>query len=507
MYKNKKIGVVVPAYNEEKFIAKVIGRVPEYIDRIYVIDDASKDDTRECVTKIASNCPERVCVFRHEQNGGVGKAITTGYKGCLKDNIDIAVVMAGDNQMDPTQLPRLLDPIVDGKADYTVGDRLSSMKRQKGMSYWRWLGNWVLRWLTRIAAWNFSISDPQNGFTAITRQALLHLNLNDIYPRYGYCNDILVKLSSARARIKQIPILAVYGCEKSKIRYTSYIPKVSWLLLKDFLWRLNEYFLRRPILQRDFTLSKYEELCREMLTSGYEICTVASYLSGGNLGGKTVVLRHDVDSKVKKALRTAKLEHQIGINTTYYFRMTRGVFQPHLIKAIANMGHEVGYHYEVLDKAKGDYAKSIRIFEQELMEFRKVAEIGTICMHGNASVKWDNSDLWSKYDFRDFGLIGEAYLSFNGASVTYLSDTGRTWGKHKFKDWRPSANDKKNGGDIVVSSTDDVIDLVKKGQIGSIYILMHPERWSNNLISWITDLMVDIRANLVKRILDLLKVK
>ncbi len=239
MYKNKKVGVVVPAYNEEIFIAAVIGRVPEYIDRIYVIDDASKDGTGEVASKLAASSQERVRVIRHEQNGGVGKAITTGYKSCLEDNIDIAVVMAGDNQMDPAQIPRLLGPIVEGKADYTVGDRLSNLKHMKGMSYWRRLGNWVLRWLTRIVAWNFSISDPQNGFTAVTRQALLRLDLDDIYPRYGYCNDILVKLSSARARMKQIPMSAVYGCEKSKIRYTSYIPKVSWLLLRDLFWRLK----------------------------------------------------------------------------------------------------------------------------------------------------------------------------------------------------------------------------------------------------------------------------
>jgi glycosyltransferase involved in cell wall biosynthesis len=242
MYKNKKIGVVVPAYNEEKFITTVIGRVPEYIDRIYVIDDASMDSTGEVASKLAASSQERVRVIRHEQNGGVGKAITTGYKNCLEDNIDIAVVMAGDNQMDPAQLPRLLGPILEGKADYTLGNRLSNLKHMKGMSYWRRLGNWVLRWLTRIAAWNFSISDPQNGFTAVTRQALLRLNLDDIYPRYGYCNDLLVKLSSARARMKQVPMPAIYGEEKSKIKYWYYVPTVSWLLLRNFLWRIGISF-------------------------------------------------------------------------------------------------------------------------------------------------------------------------------------------------------------------------------------------------------------------------
>ena len=244
MYKNKRIGVVVPAFNEEKFIATVIGRVPEYIDRIYLIDDASMDSTGEVASKLAANNQEKVRVIRHEQNGGVGKAITTGYKSCLEDNIDIAVVMAGDNQMDPVQLPKLLDPIVEDEADYTVGDRLSNLKHMKGMSYWRRSGNWILKWLTRIAAWNFSISDPQNGFTAVTRQMLLRLDIRNIYPRYGYCNDLLVKISAAGARIKGIPMPAIYGREKSKIKYWHYIPSVSWLLFRDFLWRLKISLLR-----------------------------------------------------------------------------------------------------------------------------------------------------------------------------------------------------------------------------------------------------------------------
>ena len=236
MYKGHQIGVVIPAYNEELLIADTIRSVPEFVDNTYVVNDGSTDRTAEIILSF-NGCG--ICYINHKENRGVGAAIISGYKQAMRDNVDIAVVMAGDNQMDPVQLPKLLDPIVEDEADYTVGDRLSNLKQMKGMSYWRRLGNWILRWLTRIAAWNFSISDPQNGFTAITHQALLCLNLDDIYPRYGYCNDILVKLSSARARVKQIPMPAVYGCEKSKIRYWYYIPTVSWLLLRNFLWRMK----------------------------------------------------------------------------------------------------------------------------------------------------------------------------------------------------------------------------------------------------------------------------
>jgi glycosyltransferase involved in cell wall biosynthesis len=245
MYQTKTIGVVIPAYNEEKLITAVLGSIPDYIDRVYVVDDASQDNTAEIASRIASAAPQRIKVISHPQNSGVGKSIVTGYRNCLADKIDIAVVMAGDNQMSPEQLPALLAPIIDGQADYTVGDRLSNLKHMQGMSHWRRLGNFLLKWLTRIAAWNFSICDPQNGYTAVTHKALSRLDLDKIYPSYGYCNDMLVKFSATGARIKQVQMPAVYGQEKSKIKYWKYIPKVSWLLLRDFIWRIKFGLLGR----------------------------------------------------------------------------------------------------------------------------------------------------------------------------------------------------------------------------------------------------------------------
>ena len=250
MYKNKRIGVIVPALNEERFIATVITGVPNYIDRIYVIDDCSTDATYEIASGFAKGNPERIRVIKHEQNYGVGKSVVAGYKSCLSNNIDIAVVMAGDNQMNPKQLPRLLDPLVEGKADYTAGDRLSDKEHIKGMSPWRQLGNRILTWLTRIAAWNFNISDPQHGYNAITNEMLTRLDLDHIYPRYGYLNDMLVKLTVAGARIIYVPMPCVYGNEKSKIRYWHYIPSVSWLLLKDCLWCLKVQLLHRDSIRK-----------------------------------------------------------------------------------------------------------------------------------------------------------------------------------------------------------------------------------------------------------------
>lgn len=172
-------------------------------------------------------------------NKGVGAAIVSGYKKTLEDGIDIAAVMAGDNQMDPAFLPQLLDPIADKKCDYTMGNRLMSPDFRRGMSKWRFFGNSVLTMLTKIASGYWQMVDPQNGYTAITARALERINLDAIYPRYGYCNDVLVRLNVYGFRIKNIPHPAKYGREKSGIRYSTYICKVSRLLLKDFLWRLK----------------------------------------------------------------------------------------------------------------------------------------------------------------------------------------------------------------------------------------------------------------------------
>jgi glycosyltransferase involved in cell wall biosynthesis len=238
MYKEQKIGVVVPAYKEEEFIGETLSGIPDYVDRIYAVDDASTDDTAEIIEKF-KNKDERIVFIRHERNKGVGAAIVTGYKKALEDSIDIAAVMAGDNQMDPEQLPNLLEPIIEGKADYTKGNRLLSPEYRRGMTKWRFLGNSLLTMLTKIGSGYWQLMDPQNGYTAISKNALERISLDSIYPGYGYCNDLLVKLNVYGFRVMDIVMPAKYGREKSGIQYKEYIPKVSWMLLKDFFWRLK----------------------------------------------------------------------------------------------------------------------------------------------------------------------------------------------------------------------------------------------------------------------------
>ncbi len=240
MYKDHKICIVVPAYNEEQLIEETINSILNLeiqIDKIYVVDDKSTDKTPEIIKKFKGN--EKITPIFHEKNKGVGAAIVSGYKKALKDGMDVAVVMAGDHQMDPEQLPNILEPIVTGRADYSKGNRLLSRKYRKGMSKWRFFGNTVLTFLTKVASGYWQLMDPQNGYTAISRDMLERISLGDIYPRYGYCNDLLVRLNAQNAVIEDVSMPSRYGRERSGINYSTYIVKVSRLLLKDFFWRLK----------------------------------------------------------------------------------------------------------------------------------------------------------------------------------------------------------------------------------------------------------------------------
>ncbi|MFH2112161.1 MAG: glycosyltransferase family 2 protein [Candidatus Bathyarchaeota archaeon] len=238
MYKDLVVSVVVPAYNEESLIGETLGSIPGYIDHVFVVDDGSGDGTWEIILECQGKDP-RIVSLQHEKNRGVGAAIITGYRKALEDGVDVAVVMAGDNQMDPGHIPDLLDPIVEGRAVYSKGNRLMSEEYRRGMSRWRTLGNMMLTFLTKLASGYWQIMDPQNGFTAISRRALEALDLDRVYAYYGYCNDLLVKLNVYGFKVLDVQIPARYGNERSKIRYASYIVRVSWMLLRNFFWRLK----------------------------------------------------------------------------------------------------------------------------------------------------------------------------------------------------------------------------------------------------------------------------
>ncbi len=245
MYKQKKIAVTIPAYNERKLIRKTVESIPKYIDKIIVVDDASTDDTFLILKNIKKDIGKRLIIIKHHKNQGVGGAIITGYKQALIEKMDIAVVMAGDAQMDPNNLPNILNPVVNGEADYSKGNRLLNKNIRDIMPGIRYFGNSLLTILTKIATGYWGIMDPECGYTAISKKTLEILPLDKIYKRYGFENDILIKLNIYRQRVIDTPVNPVYAKEKSGIMLYSFIPKISFLLLRGFLYRMKEKYLIR----------------------------------------------------------------------------------------------------------------------------------------------------------------------------------------------------------------------------------------------------------------------
>ncbi|MCK4443316.1 MAG: glycosyltransferase family 2 protein [Thermoplasmata archaeon] len=236
MLRSQRIGVVVPAFNEEDFISRVICSVPTFVDRVYVVDDGSTDRTW---SEIVNSSSPRLVPIRNTGNLGVGAAISAGYKRALEDDMDIVAVMGGDGQMDPLILGTIMMPVLMGEADYSKGNRLTSGETKDGMPRWRLLGNTILTFLTQVASGCYHIQDPQNGYTAVSRKGLEILNESSIYPYYGYPNHIICELAHKGARIVDIPMKAKYGNEKSKIGYPEYVAKVGFLLLRKFIKRLK----------------------------------------------------------------------------------------------------------------------------------------------------------------------------------------------------------------------------------------------------------------------------
>lgn len=258
MYEGHTIGVVVPAYNEEGFVGDVLNSLPDFVDRVYAVDDASTDGTWDEIRAHATierapragesdDAVSGVVAIQHAVNRGAGAAIKTGYLAAREDGTDITVTVDADGQMDPDIMARFLDPIVTGDAEYTKGDRLSNSELREEMPRFRLLGNWLLTGLTRIASGYWDITDPQNGYTAISLPALEAIDLEGMYEYYGYCNDILVKLNVAGMRVADVDMPATYGDEESSIQYGDYIPKVSLMLLRNFFWRLGARYRTHPL--------------------------------------------------------------------------------------------------------------------------------------------------------------------------------------------------------------------------------------------------------------------
>ena len=239
MFLGKSIVVVVPAHNEERLILGVLRDMPDFVDKIVVVDDASTDSTSERVQQCREGGNHKIVLIRHEVNQGVGGAIATGYKWARESEMDMAVVMAGDAQMDPNDLPKLVECVARGKADYAKGNRLASKGAFRKIPKVRYFGNSVLSLLTKIASGHWHIGDSQSGYTCISKRALHTIDWDRMYRRYGQPNDLLVTLNIHDFQVCDVPVNPVYNVgEISEIRIHKVIFTISWLLFHNFCRRL-----------------------------------------------------------------------------------------------------------------------------------------------------------------------------------------------------------------------------------------------------------------------------
>lgn len=236
MYRQLSLCVVIPAFNEQEPIGAAVESVPGFVDMVVVVDDASTDSTCERAMQVA----RPPTLLRHPVNRGVGAAIVTGYRHALAQGADVAIVMAGDGQMDPADLPALLDPIAEGRADYCKGNRFAHRELLIQMPAIRVVGNAALSIATKVTSGYRHVFDSQCGYTAITSEALGKLQLDRVFPRYGYPNDMLAHLKRSRARVVDVPVRPIYGPTwKSGVRWHTAVYPVGFVLLKSWWNRVR----------------------------------------------------------------------------------------------------------------------------------------------------------------------------------------------------------------------------------------------------------------------------
>ena len=243
MVEGKRVAVVVPAYEEAVLVAETIRGIPDFVDLVVVVDDCSSDDTAE---QARATGDQRLEVIRHEENRGVGGAIATGYARCRDLGVDVTCVMAADNQMDPDELASLVGPVARGEVEYAKANRLFSGEAWTLIPRSRYLGNAVLSLLTKIASGYWHVADSQAGYTAVSITALRRLDLDRLYRRYGFPNDMLVHLNVQNARVRDVPSRPIYNIgERSGIRIHRVAPRIAWLLFKGFWWRMMQKYVIR----------------------------------------------------------------------------------------------------------------------------------------------------------------------------------------------------------------------------------------------------------------------
>lgn len=259
---------------------------------------------------------------------------------------------------------------------------------------------------------------------------------------------------------------------------------------------------------RDFTLSTYRHLLTTLQQAGYHFLTFEQYCVSQGEGTLPdtpyVILRHDVDMRPLNSLRIAQIEHQLGIRASYYFRIVPRSNQPDLIRAIAALGHEIGYHYEDMALVHGDTTQAIAHFRRSLAYFRRFYPVCTICMHGAPTSRFDGRDLWKYYNYHDENIIGEPYFDMDFSSCLYLTDTGRCFDGYKVsvRDKIPRYQDQWTAAGLTYHSTFDVIHAISSHALHrNLMITTHPQRWTSSTVAWTQELLLQSLKNIVKRIL------
>lgn len=262
---------------------------------------------------------------------------------------------------------------------------------------------------------------------------------------------------------------------------------------------------------RDFSIEIYKTLLRQLMHEGFHFQTFHEFLE--NPMKRVIVLRHDVDDRKENSLLFARLQHELGIKGVYYFRMVPQSFDEKVIRQIASMGHEIGYHYEDMDFAYQQVGKSgvsedelydhaHAIFEKNLAILRALYPVKTICMHGSPRSKFDNKAVWKRYDYKDSGIIGEPYFDIDFSGIFYLTDTGRRWDGYKVsvRDKIEKYQEKWIKENLVFHSTHDIINRIKSGDFPSrVMFTFHPQRWTNNYALWIKEFMWQNFKNYIKK--------
>lgn len=270
-------------------------------------------------------------------------------------------------------------------------------------------------------------------------------------------------------------------------------------------WALLITFLLTQRKKMDFTLRTYRKLLVALLHKGYRFITFEQYcmLLPSQRLERFVILRHDVDLKAENSLRIAQIENELGICASYYFRIVPNSNKPEVIRAIAELGHEIGYHYEDMTIANGDVKNAYEHFTQQLAYFRQFYPVRTICMHGAPTSQWDGRDLWEHYDYKQLGIVGEPYFDVDFSEVFYLTDTGRRWDGYKVsvRDKIPLYQDQWTEQGLVYRRTQAIIRAVKEDRLPPrIMITTHPQRWNSRPIPWLMELVLQTIKNAIKRL-------